>query len=210
MGRGTMIFARRWWLEMVLGALLGVTIIGVPLCFAGDGAAKAQACGACHGPDGNSVNPEWPKLAGQHAQYTFTQLQAFNSGARTNPNMNAMVAPLSDEDMQDIAAYYAAGAPQIGSADVADITLGEALYRGGNKESGVPACMACHSPSGAGNPAANYPALSGQHATYTALQLRAYRDGTRTTDPNAMMRTIAARMSEAEIESVAKFISALH
>lgn len=174
------------------------------------GKAKSQTCAACHGPDGNSVNPMWPKLAGQHAQYTVKQLQAFKSGARQNAQMAGMAAPLSEEDMQDLAAFYATQETEIGVADPQFLEAGERLYRYGNAEKGLPACMACHGPDGAGNPAAVYPKLSGQHADYTAAQLRAYRSGERHTDPNQMMRIIADKMNDAEIRAVSAYIQGLH
>ncbi|MGD9602890.1 MAG: cytochrome c [Gammaproteobacteria bacterium] len=194
--------------KMILCLGMALTAMAVA---ADDGKTKAMPCSACHGMDGNStLNPEWPSLAGQHAGYMVAQLQAFKSGARKNPNMNGMAATLSDEDMADIAAYYAGQSLKIASIDPADTVAGARLYRGGNAESGVPACMACHGPNGAGNPGANYPALRGQHAKYTALQLQAYKSGERATDPKEIMRSIAARMTAEEIESVSKFIQGLH
>lgn len=178
---------------------------------ADDGKTKAMPCSACHGIDGNStLNPEWPNLAGQHANYMVAQLQAFKSGARKNPNMNGMAASLSEQDMVDIAAYYSAQSLKVPSVNAEEAAVGAALYRGGNQETGVPACMACHGPNGAGNPGANYPALRGQHAKYSALQLQAYKSGERSTDPKEIMRSIAARLSAAEIDSVSKFIEGLH
>jgi cytochrome c553 len=177
---------------------------------AAEGQAKAAPCAACHGPDGNSINPEWPNLAGQHASYVVAQLKAFKDGGRVNANMVPMVAGLSEQDMIDIAEYYSKQGPTIGTITVEQVAAGEALYRGGNKESGIPACMACHGPNGAGNPAAAYPALRGQHPTYTSIQLKAYRDGARTTDQQSIMRTIAARMSDEQIDSVARYLHALH
>jgi cytochrome c553 len=186
-------------------ALLAATVL------ADDGKGKAMACTACHGIDGNStLNPEWPNLAGQHATYSVAQLQAFKSGTRKNPNMNGMAASLSETDMAEIAAYFASQPLTIASVDVADTTLGATLYRGGNKATDVPACMACHGPNGAGNPGASYPALRGQHAQYTILQLQAYKSGERSTDPKEIMRTIAARLTAAEIASVAKYLEGLH
>ena len=177
---------------------------------ADDGRAKAITCSACHGADGNSViNPEWPNLAGQHTGYIVAQLQAFKSGARKNSSMNAMAATLNDRDMADIADYFAGQSLKINAVD-SSAQAGAALYRGGNKVTGVPACMACHSPNGAGNPPANFPALRGQHAKYTILQLQAYKSGARATDPKAIMRTIAARLSNEEMENVARFIEGLH
>lgn len=187
-----------------------LVVIGVGDALGGDGKTKAMACAACHGPDGNSSNPVWPNLAGQHADYTAEQLRAFKSGQRENPNMSAMAANLSGEDIADISDYYAAQAAKIGIIDAQHVPAGEMLYRGGNKDTGVSACMACHGPNGAGNPAAKYPSLRGQHAEYTVLQLNAYRSGTRQTDPQKMMRDIAGRMSDAEIKAVADYISALH
>ena len=173
--------------------------------------AKNQ-CAACHGPDGNSINPEWPSLAGQHPKYTVQQLQAFKSGKRENPNMSAMVTNLSADDVVAIADYYASQSPKIGSIESDSIAAGEKLYRGGDKDKGIPACMACHGPNGAGNPAANYPALRGQHAKYTTLQLEAYRSGERKTDAERklMMQLIAAKLSDDEISDVARYINALH
>ena len=176
-----------------------------------DGQAKTAACAACHGPDGNSVNPIWPKLAGQHASYIVTQLQAFKSGARNNPSMSPMAANLSEEDMAEIGAWYAAQAVQVGTVgDGVDVEAAAKLYRGGDAARGIPACMACHGPSGAGNAPAGFPALRGQHAEYTALQLKAYRDGSRDTDPAGMMRNIAKRLSDADIELLSQYVSALH
>jgi cytochrome c553 len=178
---------------------------------ADDGKTKALPCTACHGIDGNStLNPEWPNLAGQHAGYIVNQLQAFKSGARKNPNMNGMAATLSDQDMRDIAAYFSSQSLKIGSTDAAAAAAGAAIYRGGNKASGVPACMACHGPNGAGNPGANYPALRGQHAKYTQIQLQAYKSGERSTNAGEAMRAIAARLTPAEIEQVSLFIRGLH
>jgi len=174
-----------------------------------DAKTKAAACGACHGPDGNSVNPEWPTLAGQHPTYVVAQLHAFKDGARKDPNMNAMAAPLSDQDMTDLAGYFASQTLKVPSVDAETASAGAKLYRGGNAETGVPACMACHGPNGAGNAAADYPAVRGQHAKYTTLQLNAYKSGARTTDPKSIMRTIAARMSSEEIDAVSKFMEGL-
>ena len=186
------------------------------LCFAGlNGTANEIAkgqCAACHGPDGNSVNPEWPNLAGQHAKYVVQQLRAYKSGERNNPNMSAMVSNLSDEDMVALAAFYAALQPKIGTITGELIAAGEKIYRGGDLDKGIPACMACHGPNGAGNPAANYPALRGQQVKYTSIQLEAYRSGDRKTgaDRKSIMQTIAAKMSDDDIENVAQYVHALH
>jgi cytochrome c553 len=171
------------------------------------GKAKAAVCGACHGPDGNSSNGEWPKIAGQGEKYLYEQLMAFKNGTRHNAVMQGQVATLTEPAMRDLAAYFAEQEVQIGAADPEAVTLGERLYRGGNTESGVPACMGCHGPSGAGNPAAAYPALSGQHAQYTLSQLKAYADGQRN---NLMMNDIAARLSNKEMTDVASYIEGLY
>jgi len=171
------------------------------------GEAKAAVCAACHGERGNSRNPEWPKLAGQHPNYLAQQLRDFKSGARKNEVMSPMAAPLSETDIADIAEFYSAQKRQTGMADPGLVEAGERLYRGGNAATGVPACMACHGPAGAGNPAAGFPALSSQYAAYTRNQLHAYRSSER---PNGQtMQAIAARMSESEIEAVASYIEGL-
>ncbi|MFN2309076.1 MAG: cytochrome c [Gammaproteobacteria bacterium] len=180
---------------------------------AGDAAAgrtKAMACASCHGTDGNSANPDWPSLAGQHAKYLAKQLADFKSGDRSNPLMSPMVAPLSPQDIADIAAFYASQPLTGGQADPALVDAGEKLYRGGNASTGVAACMACHGPNGSGIPQANFPRLSGQHAAYTVAQLTAFRAGERANDAESMMRDIAARMSDAEIRAVASYIEGLY
>jgi cytochrome c553 len=176
-----------------------------------DPAAEQRAvCAGCHGADGNSVIPEVPKLAGQHQEYLQAQLQAFKSGARQNEVMSALAGPLSETDMASMSAYFSRQQRTPGSADPKFVSQGEKLYRGGNPESHTPACMACHGPSGHGNPAAKVPALDGQAAAYTAIQLRAYRDGKRKTDPQNMMQDIANTLQEAEIDAVAAYLSGLH
>ena len=180
---------------------------------AGDAAAgktKAAACAACHGPDGNSANPEWPNLAGQHADYIYKQLVEFKSGARQNALMMGQVAALSEQDMADLAAYYATLTPTVGEADPAKVELGQNIYRAGNPSSGVSACIACHGPEGAGNPMAKFPSVSGQHATYSVIQLKAFRSGERANDPGQMMRNVAGKMTDAEIEAVAQYMLGLN
>ena len=175
------------------------------------GKAKSITCAACHGTDGNSVNPEWPNLAGQGAPYLYVQLKAFKEGERVNALMSSQAMLLSDQDMRDLAVYYEG--LELASQTVADTKLvarAEALYRGGNLETDASACSACHGPSGKGNPAAGYPALSGQHATYTAMQLRAYASGERQSlQVSKMMNTIAARLSEEEIVALASYVQGL-
>lgn len=176
------------------------------------GESKALTCGACHGADGNSVNPEWPSLAGQHALYAYKQLQAFKSGARVNALMSGQAMMLSDEDMRDLAVYFEAQTRAARAvADPATVDRGEALYRGGDEESGASACIACHGPNGTGNPAANYPSIAGQYAVYTAKQLRDYASGARSTDgPTKVMRDIASRLSAEDIEAVASYVQGLY
>lgn len=175
------------------------------------GKAKAITCTACHGPEGNSVNPLWPNIAGQGAPYLLAQLQAFKSGTRSDPLMTSQAMMLSDQDMADLAVYFES-LPSAAQA-VADPSLvdkAEALYRGGDVSDQISACIACHGPTGRGNPAANYPALVGQHSAYSAKQLRDYASGARKSDGKTrMMRDIAATLSEDEIVALASYIQGL-
>jgi len=196
-----------------LGLSLGVsgTALGAD-ALKGDAAAgqtKAATCVACHGVDGNSVNPEWPSLAGQHPKYIAKQLRLFKTGARPNPVMAPMAMGLSDQDMQDVAAYFAAQTARGMEADKSKIEMGQRLYRGGNAASSVAACIACHGPAGRGNPEADYPSIRGQHAVYVAAQLNAYKSGQRTTDANKAMRDIATRLTAEEIAAVSSFVQGL-
>lgn len=175
------------------------------------GKAKSITCNACHGADGNSLNAVWPNLAGQNAPYIQAQLMAFKSGVRNNALMSSQAMMLSDEDMADLAVYYESlpGAVQ-SVADEKLLVRGEALYRGGDKEKGVAACLACHGPTGRGNPAAKYPALNGQHAAYTALQLNAYADGSRVGAGKVqIMQDIASRLDAEDIEALASYVQGL-
>ncbi len=170
----------------------------------------SQVCAACHGTDGNSFLSANPNLAGQHADYLVKQLKNYKSGGRTNPVMTGMVATLSDDDIKNVSAYFSAQAPKgAGAKDANAVELGRKIFRGGNTGTGVAACAGCHSPNGAGIPA-QYPRLAGQHAEYTVTQLKAFRGSERANDPNNMMRAIAARMTDKEIEAVAQYISALN
>ncbi len=180
---------------------------------AGDPAAgkqKSQTCTACHGADGNSVTPDWPSLAGQGSEYLAKQLMDFRAGARRNDLMSPMAANLSDADIADLAAWYSGQEPKPGAADPSLVEAGQRLYRAGDAADGLPSCMSCHGPTGAGNPAAGYPAVSGQHAAYTAAQLKAFKSEQRTNDAGAVMRGIAAKMTNADIEAVAGYIQGLH
>ncbi len=174
------------------------------------GKTKSAGCSACHGVDGNSVNPAWPSLAGQHPGYTVKQLQNFKTGTRENATMAPMATLLTEQDMRDLAAYFSGQKIKFGFADPGLVNLGEQIYRGGNSETGLPACIGCHSPSGLGNPAANFPSLSGQHVAYVVSQLKAFRDGQRANDQAGMMRDLAAKMTEQEMQAVASYIQGLH
>jgi len=186
------------------------------------GAGKAAVCGACHGPGGNSSNPEWPKLAGQHSGYLYDQLKVLKSGARPSPVMNAQAKTLSDQDMRDLAAFFAGQKATPGVASPDAVKTGQALYRAGDPARGLPACSACHGPQGHGNAAAMYPRIGGQHSKYTALALRLLRDFTVQKIPQptgveaaawqrfATMSSIAAKLTDAEIEALASYVNGLN
>lgn len=199
---------------MIFRALMLVAagLLSVPTTQAAGVAARGEAiaatvCIACHGADGNSMISLNPKLAGQHPEYLLKQLREFKSGARANAVMAGMVANLSEEDMADLAAYFAAQTMSPGAAQSNGRgSRGERIYRGGIAASGVPACAACHSPNGAGIPA-QFPRLAGQHADYTVAQMKAFRSGER--DNAKMMRVIAAKMTDEDIAAVADYIQGL-
>ena len=174
------------------------------------GQAKSALCGSCHGADGNSPLAMNPKLAGQSARYMVKQLQDFKSGARAGAIMASMVLSLSDQDMEDIAAWYSSQQPTIQGADPEKIELAERLYRAGNSEIAVAACSACHSPTGKGNAPAGFPSLSGQHAEYTLQQLKDFRSGVRQNDGGEMMRTVVERLTDKELEALASYVSGLN
>ena len=191
-------------------------IVSLPALAQGDaeaGKAKSAVCAACHGPDGNSVVPNWPKIAGQHAPYLARQVTLIKSGERPVPEMAGIAMGLSEQDIEDLAAYYAS---QTGSAGVADETLvaaGKQLYRGGNAATDIPSCMSCHGPAGEGNPLSAYPALAGQHATYTEKMLNGFRSGQTWGAEDAsskIMTGVANRLTDAEIKAVASYIQGLH
>jgi cytochrome c553 len=177
------------------------------------GKSKSTACGACHGANGNSQNPEWPNLAAQHAKYVYQQLQYFKDGDRNNVLMNGQAMALSDQDMQDLAVYFESlQAQPLAVANADTVATAEALYRGGDKERGIPACLACHGPDGAGNPGVPYPKINGQHAVYTATSLKNYAadDTTRSnTATQQMMTTIAQKLTPQEIEALASYLQGL-
>ena len=193
---------------------LSMSVASTGVHAAGDakaGKEKAVSCGGCHGADGNSANPAWPKLAGQHADYIVKQLADFKEGKkRSDPLMAGQVASLSSQDMADLGAFFSSKTGSQGAASEALAAAGEKLYRGGNKKKGIAACIACHGPTGAGNPGAKFPKLSGQHAAYVEKAMMDFRSGARTNDMNKMMQNIAEKMSDKEIKAVASYISGLH
>lgn len=169
-----------------------------------------QVCAACHGADGNSINPQYPKLAEQHAHYLFKQLTDFKAGHRQNPIMQGMVATLTPQDMASVADFFSEQKIKPGSAKDKALALeGEKIFKGGIAGNGVPACASCHGPTGAGIPT-EFPRLGGQHADYIVTQLEAFRNGSRANDGGSMMRVIASKMSDKDIKAVAQYISGLH
>ncbi|MEJ2114565.1 MAG: c-type cytochrome [Gammaproteobacteria bacterium] len=211
---------KQCWIIAILIYVAGFYVTGVHA--AGDieaGKQKSEPCAACHGVGGVSVNPAWPKLAGQGEKYLIGQLHLFKDKVRVNTLMNPQAVNLSEQDIEDLAAYYASQASNPGQADPDKefqgeklYAIGERIYRGGNAQTGVPACMSCHAPDGVGNEPAKFPHLAGQHAVYTAAQLRSYRSGARyQPDDNLnMMKDIATYLSDTEIDAVAEYISGLH
>ena len=183
------------------------------------GATKAAVCTACHGVNGNSVNPEWPSLAGQNAAYTAEQLKLFRAGHRNNAVMYPLAMALTDEDIADLSAYFAAQTPTGLEADPATYKAGAALYTAGDRTRKIPSCTGCHGPVGAGNPGSGYPALRAQHATYTIKQLTEYAAEQRYLDLTTgqptrsrnghMMTAISKRLSEADIQNLASYIQGL-
>ncbi|RLW71780.1 MAG: cytochrome c4 [gamma proteobacterium symbiont of Stewartia floridana] len=175
-----------------------------------EGKNKSATCAGCHGAEGNSpLNPVWPKIAGQHPAYIEKQIKDFKANKRSDPMMTPMAMPLSDQDIADLAAYYSSQTVKTGVAAADKVEAGERLYRAGNANTGVAACMACHGPSGAGNPQANFPAIAGQHAAYVEKALKDFRAGNRTNDASKMMQGVVERMTDAEIAEVAQYIQGL-
>lgn len=198
--------------KLLIGLTLVVGVSGMAQA-SGDAAAgeqKAAVCAACHGANGISMVPNWPNLAGQHASYLSKQTMDIRDGRRTVPEMVGIVDNLSDQDIRDIAAFYSSQPGNLGQADPALAERGRNLYRAGDMAKGIPACTACHMPNGQGNSPAAFPVVSGQHTTYAINQLKAFRDGARTNDPNSMMRLIAEKMSDAEMEAVTSYMLGLH
>ena len=203
--------------KLLLSVLVAAGIMGATHASAelqGDAAAgkdKTASCAGCHGADGNSALGSFPKLAGQGVPYLIKQMNDVQSGARQIVEMTGILDGLSQQDFADIAAFYAAQNVSIGQAKPELVPEGEKIYLAGIPAKGVAACTACHGPAGKGIALAKFPALGGQHAEYIAKQLEMFRDGTRNNDGDArVMRSIAARMSDREIEAVASYISGLH
>ena len=190
------------------------------LCLAGSaqagdaaaGAQKAGACIACHGVNGNSVNPEWPSLAGQHESYVAEQLANFKTGTRANTLMSPMAMALTDADMRDLGAHFAKQTPGGLEADPSNWKAGEKLYRGGDAKRGLPACIGCHGPQGKGNAPAKYPALRSQQGVYAYHQLKAFADGTRKSpgdDSRQIMQVVAAKLTDEEMRALASYLQGL-
>ncbi len=181
------------------------------------GKAKAATCAACHGNDGNSMIPLNPSLAGQHAKYLEKQLHDFRMAAQTggqegrnNAVMNGMAAGLSDQDIKDLAAFYAGQTAKEGTTPEDVVEAGSKLYMGGDSDRGITACIACHGPRGNGTSLSNFPDISGQPAEYIASQLKLFRSGERANDLNGMMRDIAVKMTDEDIDILSKYLGGLH
>lgn len=204
-------------MSLILRAAVSMLLlVSLPAFAKGDAAAgqgKSAICAACHGMDGNSTVPNWPKLAGQHESYLTRQASLIKAGARMVPEMAGITPGLSEQDIKDISAYFASQEISGGVADESKVELGQRIYRAGNAESGVPACMACHGPAGEGNPLSGYPALAGQHSVYTAKALTRFRAGENWGEkdaPSQIMNGSAAELTDEEIEAVASYLQGLH
>lgn len=200
--------------RLIAGVVLGVGLTAMAHG-AGDaqaGEQNAAACQACHGQGGaKPIMGSYPKIAGMGEKYLHDQLVAIQKDERVIVEMTGQLIGKSDQDLQDLAAYFASQNMGVNQADPALAAQGQDLYRGGNMASGVPSCAGCHSPQGHGNAPAGYPALGGQNAEYVAAQLHAYRVGSRANGNNAnIMMDVAARLTDAEIEAVASYVSGLN
>jgi len=198
--------------KLLVGLTVSLSLAGFAHA-AGDakaGEAKAAVCAGCHGVNGVAMIPNYPSLAGQHESYLAKQIIDIRDGARQVPEMTGMVTGFSDQDAQNVAAYFAAKPKNLGQSDPAMLERGRELYRAGDMAKGIPACTACHSPNGMGNAQAKYPALSGQNPAYTETALKKFRDGARTNDPNKMMSAIAAKMSDKDIQAVSNYVFGLN
>ena len=197
--------------KLLISLLVTIGLTGVAHA-AGDAAAgkgKTAVCGACHGADGNSPAAMFPKLAGQNEAYLVKQLNDIKSGTRAVVEMTGLLDAMTDQDLADIAAYYAKQAGTVGHAAKDLVEKGQKIYRGGIANKGVAACTACHTPTGEGMAQAGFPAIGGQHAAYTEKQLKMFRNGERNNDPQGMMQDIAGKLSDAEIKAVSSYIQGL-
>jgi len=200
---------KRFW---ILAAVISSVIVSNPALPAGNaeaGATKSVVCQACHGANGNSVNPEWPSLAGLGADYIAAQLANFKEGKRNNAIMMPNAMSLTPDDMADLGAYFDSQVNTGLEADPSYWQAGETLYRAGDKARGIPACMACHGPTGHGNEPGKFPALRGQHSVYVIKQLTDYASGARTTGPNGIMQTIAKRLTPDDMRNVASYVQGM-
>jgi cytochrome c553 len=200
---------KRLW---ILAATISGAIVSNSALAAGSvetGATKAIVCQACHGASGNSTNPEWPSLAGIGADYIADQLKNFKEGKRNNPVMMPNAMALSPGDMADLGAYFDSLTNTGLEADPSYWQAGEKLYRSGDPARAIPACMACHGPTGRGNEPAKFPALRGQQSVYVMKQLNDYASGARPTGPNGIMQTISKRLSPDDIRNVASYVQGL-
>jgi cytochrome c553 len=202
------IMKRLWFFAATISGVI-ISTAALPAGNVEAGATKATTCVACHGANGNSTNPEWPSLAGLGADYIAEQLKNFKEGKRANPVMMPMASSLSADDMADIGAYFNSLANTGLEADPSYWQAGEKLYRGGDAGRQIPACMACHGPTGRGNDPAKFPALRGQQSTYVVKQLNDYASGARTTGPNGVMQTIAKRLSPDDIRNLASYVQGI-
>lgn len=198
--------------KILISLMLSLGITGVAHA-AGDAAAgktKTAVCAACHGADGNSASPAFPKLAGQNQTYLLKQLKDIKGGARVVAPMTGLLNNFNDQDLADIAAYFSSQKVQIGHAAADQVELGQKIFRAGIPSKGVAACTACHGPEGKGNAAAGFPSLSGQHAAYVEAQLKSFAASQRSNDPASMMRDVAAKLSDAEMKAVAQYVQGLY
>lgn len=201
-------------LVVIAAATLGMSLSASLYAEPGDperGKELSTPCIACHQADGNSVNPAWPKIAGKDQGYLFKQLMDYKAGDRSHALMNPQVAQLDEQDMRHLAAYFSTQttAPGRTSADEETLALGKQVYFGGNVSEGVAACVACHGPTGKGNPAALFPKMAAQHGAYSLDQLNQFSRGQRANDPGRMMRIVSSRMSEEEMKAVSEYIATL-
>ena len=207
------------WLPFAAVVVVCVGSLGSAAAFAsGDpvaGEAQALVCAACHGQDGaTGIDPAYPNLAGQNEQYLYNQLRMIQSNDRAIVLMTGQLNAKSDQDLRNLAAYYASLPGKVGQAQGDDnaVQLAQGIYRGGIMKKGVAACSACHSPNGSGNSAAGFPVLTGQPSAYTIAQLTAYREGERRSDESfgGMMRGVAGTLTDGEIAALADYLQGLH